>query len=119
MPTDRENAERRRQELEVRKVELLGAVVRGDRVRAFLKSDFWLLDLEPLLVKEQNDSLVGGRWSPASEQKSCDLVALTGAYCSGISAMIERIELTISRLANEGESAEVELKRLKDLEEKS
>jgi len=119
MPTDKENSERRRQEREVRRVEAVRAVVRGDRAKAFVQSDFWRLDLEPLLVKEQNDSLVGGRWSPASAQKSIDEVALTGAYCSGISAMIERIELTISRMASEGEAAEGELIRLKDLEEKS
>ena len=93
------------------RTELAEAAKRGRRTEEFLKSDFWLLDLEPHLAKEQAAAVQGRHWSPASK-KSLDEAGLLLAYLSGVDDSLGRIEVNIRDMITRGEEASQELARM-------
>lgn len=86
------------------------SIARGERAAAFLRSDFWLRDLEPLLASEQQKARDHCLWSPATGL-SLDEMGLRNAFYSGASASIERTVVSINDFVVRGEEAREMLRR--------
>lgn len=83
------------------------------RAEQFIKSDFWLETLEPMLVKDQEQAKMAAVWSPgASGELSVEKIALRVVYCSGESAAIEKFVQRIRDMITRGEEAARTLERM-------
>ena len=85
---------------------------RGKRTERFLLSEFWLLDLEPVMAKIQHDAKGQIGWTPASE-KTLELYALTSAYYSAVDQTVYEMLQKINAMILAGQEAEAYLEKTK------
>ena len=90
--------------------EMMLVATRGNRARKFLKDEFWLNDMEPMLAKIQNEADNQRGWTPGSG-KSLEDMALSVAYYSAVSQTLGEILRQIKLMSAAGEEAEAYLKK--------
>jgi len=95
-----------------RRRRLREAIYRGQRVAAFLKSEFWKADLEPLLAARATGLKVGSLWRPGGGLPSCEAVALGCAYNGGRHDENVTLLRQIRLWEAEGTAARVKMKKL-------
>ncbi len=85
-------------------------VARGARAARFMRDQFWLEDLEPVLAKIQQDSIDQKGYRPGAE-KTLDLVALSNAYYTGADDTVGEVLRKLNLMVAAGKEAEAYLSK--------
>ncbi len=103
---ERERAEERAKEVADSRI----LVAKGLRAERFLKDEFWMLDLEPMLAKIQSDAVEQKGWSPGNG-KGIEELALCSAYFSAADHTVGEVLRKIKLMIVAGKEAEEYLKK--------
>lgn len=93
--------------------DLAATVVIARRAKEFLKGEFWLENLFPLVAKEQEAFLLQQGWRPG---QAVDEQALKSSYFSGAHDGMGRVFGLVKKMVEDGREAEEKLKALEDAE---
>jgi len=115
MPTDKELNEERRLRREEQMVACRAEISLGREAATLLSSRLWAENLDPFLRKEAASAGASSFWSPESEARTLDAVALNAAFLGGGVHAISAFRNYLLRMANDGDVAGRKLKHLEEL----
>ena len=97
-------------EIEKETSDAIALSARGNRAARFLKDDFWVLDLEPMLAKIQIEAEAHKGWAPSSG-KTLEEYALSSAYYSAVEQTVGEVLRKIKLMIAAGDEAEAYLNK--------